>query len=138
MAVTALTPGTVIRYPYLWRRERDNGEDSGRKDRPVCLTIAVVNDNLTYLYLLPISSQPPIDGQSALEIPELELRRIGLKTYKQGWVTVSEHNRDIAERSYYYDPSLKPLGVFSDTFLLRVQRAALPFFKSATARVARR
>ena len=91
----------------------------------------------TFLYLLPISSQPPASGQAALEIPELELRRIGLKLYKKAWITVSEHNRDILERSYYFDPSTKPLGTFSDAFLLKIQRAALPHFKSPAARVTR-
>ncbi len=138
MTAASLTPGAVIRYPYLWKRESDKGEDSGRKDRPACLVIAVPIHGLTYLYLLPISSQPPSPTQTALEIPEGELRRIGLKAYKRGWITVSEHNRDIAERSFYLDLSADPLGTFSDAFLLKVQRAALPFFKSGAARVTRR
>ena len=138
MAGGRLTPGVVIRYPYLWRREADKGEDAGRKDRPVCLVIAVPMNSLTWVYLLPISSQPPASGQTAIEIPELELRRIGLKTFKRGWISVSEHNRDIAELSYYLDPALEPLGSFSEAFLLKIQRAVLPFFKSEKARVVRR
>jgi hypothetical protein len=90
------------------------------------------------LYLLPISSQPPSDDQTALEIPTWELRRVGLKSYRRGWITVSEHNRDIAERSFYLDLNAEPLGTFSDAFLLKIQRAALPFFKSDAARVSRR
>ena len=138
MAIGGLLPGTVIRYPYLWKSQSGRGEESGRKDRPVCLAIAVPNDGLTYLYLLAISSQPPANDQTALEIPERELRRVGLMTYTRGWITVSEHNRDIAELSYYFEPAIQPLGRFSDPFLLEIQRAALPFFRSSAARVERR
>jgi len=132
-----LRSGVVIRYPYLWKREQERGETEGRKDRPVCLAIVLPMRGENYLYLLPISSQPPASDQIALEVPQLELRRIGLKLHARAWITVSEHNRDIAERSFYYDPSAEPLGTFSDAFLLKVQRAALPFFKSGSARVAR-
>ena len=138
MTAARLKPGVVIRYPYLWKRESDKGEESGRKDRPACLVIAIPVQGLTYLYLLPISSQPPPDYQTALEIPKFELRRIRLKSRKRGWITVSEHNRDIAERSFYLDLNSEPLGTFSDAFLLKIQRAALPFFKSDAARVSRR
>lgn len=132
------SPGTVIRYPYLWRREQERGESEGRKQRPVCLAIAVPIGGHTYLYLLPITSQPPTGGHTALEIPALELRRIGLSTDAPGWIIVSEFNRDIAELSFYYEPSEPPLGAFSSAFLLKVQRAALPFFRSQVSLVSRR
>ncbi len=138
MSILPLKPGVVIRYPYLWRRESEQGEDAGRKDRPACLAISLQRDDLTYLYLLPITSQHPAGDQTALEIPEMELRRIGLRTHKRGWIIVSEHNRDIFERSFYLDRVIEPLGAFSDAFLLKIQRTSLPFFKSAQARVARR
>ena len=65
MAVEMLSPGLVIRYPYLWKREHDRGETEGRKDRPVCLAISLAMKGDTYLYLLPISSQQPAAGQTA-------------------------------------------------------------------------
>lgn len=132
-----LKPGTVIRYPYLWRREAQRGETEGRKIRPVCLAIAMPHKGKTYLFLLPISSQPPAGGQTALEVPELELRRIGLSEAKQAWITVSEFNRDIAEDSFYYEPGVKALGRFSNPFLLKILKAALPCFKSQNARIDR-
>ena len=61
----SLKAGDVISYPYLWRREADNGETEGRKTRP------------------------------AVVVVPLELRRVGLTAEKRGWVIVSEHNRDI-------------------------------------------
>ena len=53
----SLKAGDVISYPYLWRREADNGETEGRKTRP------------------------------AVVVVPLELRRVGLTAEKRGWVT---------------------------------------------------
>ena len=33
--------GLVVLYSYLWAREHDRGEVSGRKDRPACVQILV-------------------------------------------------------------------------------------------------
>jgi hypothetical protein len=63
MAAAGLKPGVVIRYPYLWKRESDKGEDAGRKDRPACLAIVVPINELTYVYLLAITSQAPTADQ---------------------------------------------------------------------------
>jgi hypothetical protein len=66
---------------------------------------------------LPISSTPPRKDQEALEIPALELRRAGLSDAKQGWITVSEYNYDILEKSYHFDARKAPRGSFSKPFL---------------------
>jgi len=55
-------------------------------------------DGLTRLALLAISSRPPAEDQTALEVPEIERRREGLSEWKRAWVAVSEYNYDIAER----------------------------------------
>jgi len=34
--------GLIIRYSYLWAREQDRGEESGRKDRPACVQVLIV------------------------------------------------------------------------------------------------
>ena len=39
--MTELGAGDVIRYPYLWARQHEDGEDAGRKERPVCVVIIV-------------------------------------------------------------------------------------------------
>src|SRR5690349_9809646 len=59
MAMSSDLPsGTVIHYPYLWRWQRERGETEGRKERPVCIVVAVQNprDALTHLALLAITS----------------------------------------------------------------------------------
>jgi hypothetical protein len=80
-------------------------------------------DGRHVLYLLAVSSKPPRAGQSAIRVPETERRRAGLTKYDQAWVYVSEFNRDVAEDSYYFEPSARRLGVFSPAFVLIVAKA---------------
>jgi hypothetical protein len=129
--------GDVIHYPYLWRREAEKGETEGRKSRPACLVIALEAQDKTYLYLLAITSKSPLISQKAIEIPSLELRRIGLKTDAPGWVIVSEYNRDILGESYYLQPSDPIMGCFSNRFLLVLQQALRENLRQPTALVKR-
>jgi hypothetical protein len=115
--------GSVIAYPYLWASQRDHGEREGRKDRPVCLLVAVHVQDVHHLMLLAISSQPPAPDQIALEIPDTERRRGGLMRYPRAWIVVSEYNYDIAERSFYYNPNVTPLGKFSTAYLREIATA---------------
>ncbi len=101
----ALSTGEIISaYPYLWLWQRDRFETEGRKERPVCVAVAVKGvDGLTHLALLAITGTPPRADQRAVEIPPLEIRRIGLKEHKQAWIIVSEYNYDILEKSFSLD-----------------------------------
>ncbi|MCE3289822.1 MAG: hypothetical protein K0R83_1834, partial [Caulobacter sp.] len=125
MPIEAPPRGSVIVYPYLWLRQAQAGETEGRKDRPCCLSLAI-EDSRTgehHLMLLAISSQPPSGDQKAIEIPATERRRAGLTRYPAAWIVTSEFNYDIAERSFYFDPSLPALGRFSAEFLKLVAQA---------------
>ncbi|MFC0808968.1 hypothetical protein ACFHWW_26605 [Ensifer sp. P24N7] len=135
-----LKVGTVLEYPYLWKWQAELGETEGRKDRPICVLFATVNprDGLTHLALIAISSQPPRHGQQSIEIPEMECRRAGLSDWKRGWVTVSEYNYDIAEKSFYFDTTQDPIGRFGKRFMQRLATAAAPLFRQGGARVDRR
>ena len=74
--------GDIWRYPYLWKREADAGEEGGRKPRPTALSAVVpVSEKSTLLYLLPITGTEPTKDQDALEIPATEIRRAGLSEY---------------------------------------------------------
>jgi hypothetical protein len=117
--------GAVIAYPYLWASQRDRGESEGRKDRPVCLLLAFHDDahDVHHLMLLAISSQPPAPDQIALEIPDTERRRGGLTRYPRAWIVISEYNYDIAERSFYYNSNIAPLGTFSAHYLREIATA---------------
>lgn len=132
-------PGEIVLYPYLWKRQRGKGETEGRKDRPVCIVVAVrgKQDNLTSLALLAISSQPPISEQAALEVPEIECRRAGLSEFRRAWVSIGEYNFDVAERSFYLHPNQPVLGRFSKSFMMQLARAVGPMFAKRTGRVDR-
>ncbi|BCH22382.1 hypothetical protein MesoLjLc_21250 [Mesorhizobium sp. L-8-10] len=131
--------GSIIRYPYLWRWQRNQGRENAEKDRPVCLAIALRDParSITHLVILPISGTSPLLGQLALEIPALELRRAGLSMFKRGWVTVDEFNYDIAERSYYFEPNQKPRGMFGPSFMEEIRRAIRPILAAGRGRVDR-
>jgi hypothetical protein len=109
--------GDIWRYPYLWKREADAGEDGGRKPRPTALSAVVpVSEKSTFLYLLPITGTEPTKDQDALEIPATEIRRAGLSEYKRLWIIFDEYNRDELEASFYFEPNAS-VGSFSKAFL---------------------
>ena len=101
------------------------------------MVLAIPKGNQTNLILLAISGSPPRSDQSALEIPQLECRRAGIRDWKDAWITVSEFNHDIAEQSFYYDPNAEVLGSFSKGFLARIATAFKPFLAHPSAKVSR-
>jgi len=111
--------GQIVNYEYLWNRHAKEGRANAEKPRTACLSMVIKDaaQGITHLIILPISSKPPQGDQDAIEIPVLELRRAGLADYKSGWVTVSEYNYDVLERSYYFDPNQTPRGHFSGPFM---------------------
>ncbi|MFF0946314.1 hypothetical protein ACFYE9_01145 [Rhizobium leguminosarum] len=115
-------PGEVITYPYLWAWQQQRGETEGRKQRPVCVVIAIrsASDGNTHLVLLAITTQSPEVGRVALEIPDIERRRAGLGDLKQSWIVVDEYNYDIVERSWYIEPHQAVLGRFSKSFMMKI------------------
>jgi hypothetical protein len=114
--------GLVISYNYLWAREYDRHEDSGRKARPVCVQIIVaVGKSGTVVALFPITSQPPQAGRTALEIPEIEARRISLTI--PSWIIVDEWNLDDLAKSPHIADS-RPIGALSPAFMKRVRGEA--------------
>jgi hypothetical protein len=132
-------PGTVISYPYLWRWQSESGETEGRKARPVCVVVAVRSEQSnTHLMLLAISSQRPNVAADALEVPEIECRRGGLSNWKRAWITVSEYNYDIAERSFYLDTGQQSLGRFSRSFVAQLAIQLKHLLQAKSGRVERR
>jgi len=132
------TGDIVPAYPYLWRWQSRRGETEGRKSRPVCVAITARSaDGLTHLALLAITGAAPRADQSAVEIPPLEIRRIGLSEFKQAWIIVSEYNYDVLERSFSLEAPASPLQKLSPNFLKAVLRAFRPMLAAAGARVDR-
>jgi hypothetical protein len=114
--------GLVIRYNYLWAREHDRQEESGRKARPACVQIIIAKaGGGTVVALFPITSQPPHASRTALEVPEMDARRIGLTV--PSWIIVDEWNLDdLAKSPHIADP--RPVGSLSPAFMKRVRAAA--------------
>jgi hypothetical protein len=132
------TGDLIPAYPYLWRWQSQSGEEEGRKNRPVCVAIAARGaDGLTHLALLAITGTAPRADQFAVEIPPLEIRRIGLSEFKQAWIIVSEYNYDILERSFSLEPPASPLPKLSQKFLKAVLKAFRPTLAAALSRVDR-
>jgi hypothetical protein len=88
-------PGLVIRYSYLWRRDYEQGQEEGVKDRPCALVLVVTNDEGDKVVtVLPITHTPPSVGSLAVEIPYATKHRLGLDA-ERSWVMLTEANRFI-------------------------------------------
>lgn len=111
-----LKTGTVLLYPFLWSREYGQGEESGRKDRPVAVAF-----NLGHkIGLVPITSKAPRADERGIEIPEIEKQRAGLDVTKRLWVIPTEMNIDDPDNSYYLEPDTI-IGQFSAVFMERLK-----------------
>jgi hypothetical protein len=116
------TNGLVISYNYLWAREYDRHEESGRKARPACLQIIIAGgESGTVVALFPITSQPPRAERTALAIPEMDAHRIGLTI--PSWIIVDEWNLDDLAKSPHIADS-RPIGLLSPAFMKHVRAAA--------------
>lgn len=93
MPIPTPEPGLVISYSYLWREERDEGHEEGRKDRPSVIVLAVERegDGAMLVTVLPITHSPPRDPNSAVEIPLAVKRHLSLDDARS-WIVVSEGN----------------------------------------------
>jgi hypothetical protein len=86
------TPGLVIRYSYLWRREANQGETSGRKLRPCAIILATVqHDDETIVYVAPLTHSPPAEPWSGIVVPTAVKRRLQLDE-EPTWVVTTEFN----------------------------------------------
>src|SRR5258708_32980984 len=114
--------GLVICYNYLWAREHDRGEESGRKPGPACVQIIIGDsESGTVVASFPITIQPPRAERAALAIPETDAHRIGLRI--PSWIIVDEWNLDDLARSPHIADS-RPIGLLSSAFMKRVCAAA--------------
>ncbi|RWF05823.1 MAG: hypothetical protein EOS81_02915 [Mesorhizobium sp.] len=133
-----LKHGNIFYYDYVFKWQLELGRTDGEKPRPVCvLTVLKSANGLSHVGLLAVSATPPKADQVAIELPQIECRRAGLKEWKGGWVVVSEYNYDIVERSYSLDVNQDPIGRFSKQFMQRLADEALPLFRQGSARIDR-
>ena len=121
--------GDVWRYPFLWSREAASGETEGRKVRPVVLALLVRNRAEELIVLMvPITSVPQSD-RYAVEVPEIEKRRVGLDAHMRLWIVAGEVNEDIPARSFYFESGNR-IGQFSAQFTKQVQAIMIEALKA--------
>jgi hypothetical protein len=108
--------GDIVRFNYLWAREAEAGEESGRKARPVCVIIRTSADPAA-LYLLPLTSRAPTKARAALAVPDTECKRGGLRS--PCWIICDEYNRVTMDLAHDFE-SLASIGAFSVTFLKQI------------------
>lgn len=128
--------GDVFLYSYLWSREHERGEESGRKTRPVCVMIIFRDSGGKEATLLfPITSKAPSAQTKAVEIPQTEARRARLLS--PSWVVVSEFNTDDLSTSFALE-GREPLGTFSSRFMAIVAAQAAAAVRSGASKSVRR
>jgi hypothetical protein len=108
--------GDIVRFNYLWAREAEVGEESGRKARPVCVIVRTSADPAA-LFLLPLTSRPPEKTRAALGVPEIECKRGGLRS--PCWIICDEYNRVTMDLAHDFE-SLDAVGTFSASFLKQI------------------
>ena len=96
--------GSVIRYSYLWDRQRRAGQVEGEKDRPCALVAAVKRvDGRILVRVLPITTRQPERDQRAVELTDLARQRLGLDA-PTSWILVDESNEFV-----WPGPDVRPL-----------------------------
>ena len=84
--------GDVLSFWYLWRREHEAGEESGRKARPCVVVVAVARGpKVTRIAVAPITHMPPMSDQIAVELPSIVKGHLRLDS-QASWVVCSELN----------------------------------------------
>lgn len=97
-------PADVISYSYLWAREAETGEESGRKDRPAVVVVARIERQVGALILVaPITHTAPENAAEAIEIPPNVKKQLGLDR-DRSWIMLNELNRFI-----WPGPDIRPV-----------------------------
>jgi len=98
-------PGFVIGYAYLWHAEARQGRDEGAKERPCVIVLSTTQDEFgSIVTVVPVTHRPPLDPETAVELPAATKRRLGLDA-ERSWVVVSEVNR-----FRWPGPDLRPIA----------------------------
>ncbi len=93
MSLPAPKPGLVIRYSFLWSRQKKRGAEEGAKDRPCAIIVATrkESDGEIRAVVAPITHAPPEEDAAAMEIPARARRSLGLDDERQ-WLRYDELN----------------------------------------------
>lgn len=98
-------PGLVIRFGYVWKREAQAGRESGAKDRPCVIVLAVETfGGRPVVTIVPVTHAKPDDESAAVRLVERVQRQLGLDT-EPAWVVINEANRFV-----WPGPDLRPIS----------------------------
>jgi hypothetical protein len=129
-----LEAGAIYSYSFLWAREADAGEESGRKDRPACLLLRPsLHPDL--LYMFAITSRAPLPGRAAHLLPAQECKKCGL--HEPAWIILDEYNVTLASELHDF-ASLTPLGSLSPALIKSLAEKVVAAIGSGRARGVRR
>ncbi|NTF06710.1 hypothetical protein G6L37_11115 [Agrobacterium rubi] len=92
MSYPTPVPGLIIRYNYLWDKEKSQGLSIGSKDRPCAIILYYSKNNDTMV--VPITHSPPEIGEEdlSIEVPAEICGQLGLDE-QTNWIRLSEVNR---------------------------------------------
>jgi hypothetical protein len=137
-------PGLVIRCSYLWANEHDAGRDEGVKDRPCAINVVVARTETSRerVIVLPVTHSPPIDPSTAIELPALTKKRLGLDD-ERSWIVIHEYNEFLwpgadLRRIGDGDDSTTVYGALPSRLLKTEQQRFLELFRKKTVRAVRR
>ena len=130
--------GQVFGYHYLWKWQATRGETEGRKKRPSCVAVVVVNEAGKHvLFIAAITSKEPRPDQVGIAVPETEARRAKLDVSIPLWGMVNALNADVLESSYTLDER-SPRGAFSPAFTDKIVRGVQSVRQAGALRLTRR
>lgn len=101
---------------------------------PVCIVIKTPG-NPDVVFLFPFTSKPPLPGQLALSVPEMECRRTGLTA--PCWIILDEYNPVEMDKDYDF-VGTDPIGSVSPAFLREIATTIRHAVQSATVRAVNR
>jgi len=116
--------GLVVRYNYLWDKEKKEGLSIGSKDRPCA--IVMYSSKTGDTIVVPITHTPPDLGEEhlSLEVPKELCGELGLDD-ADNWVRVSEVNRfewpGIHLRPLPSDPTRYHYGMVPSEFFEQIR-----------------
>lgn len=84
--------GWLLSYSYLWATDHGAGAEEGTKDRPCALVAATRREGKRIVaVVVPVTHSPPVDPDTAIEIPAVTKRRLGLDA-ERSWIVCNEAN----------------------------------------------
>lgn len=135
-------PGLVISYNYLWRYQREVGEEEGLKTRPCVIILAIEkHDGELLVTVAPMTHTAPSHSDEAVKIPLSVKRHLGLDSV-DSWVVIAELNQFIWPgydvRFIAGDHARKAYGFLPRALFDQIKKAAVERYKKQRLLITKR